>query len=172
VRIGAGVYKCDGTVQDMSSTGARVEGATFEPTEGARVDLELALFQDSEAIRLQAQVVRKTETGGFAVCFLAPDPRTQQLLRAALPKAGKARVLGETESRYSGQFVTQLGSELHRSCAEAAEAQGKTLEEWIRTSLGSASLAAADDVRRHREARHDPATCKDCQSKREQSSED
>ncbi len=75
-----------GMVQNISSSGALIEDAEPPLLAGGEVKLEFSLFADSLPIKIKARVVRETEEG-FAVQFQKADPRTRQILRAAIKKA-------------------------------------------------------------------------------------
>lgn len=136
-------------VQDMSSSGARVEEASCDPPEGTRLHLEFSFFVGSASIPLGGEVVRTTETGGFAVRFTNVDARKSELLRVLLPKVASARLEHEEQvSTFSGQLVSNLGPRLHNACHDAARAEGLTLNEWIKAKLQGAAtetLAHAGD---------------------------
>ena len=69
----------EGMISDLSTSGARVEGAGAPPEPGTMVQLELSL-PDDPALRILSRVVRETESGGFAVKFVELDPHARKIL--------------------------------------------------------------------------------------------
>ena len=75
-----------GLLWDISTSGARIDGASSSVTEGTHVQIQFSLFPGSVPIVLPAKVVRETKTG-FAVNFTGLGHRNESLLRIAIPKA-------------------------------------------------------------------------------------
>lgn len=94
--LGYGEEACQGhgEVADVSTFGARIEGCSEIPPPGARLELFFLLQEHRLPIRVEAEVVRYTDDGGFAVHFLAMDPRQKELVRGTISKLasiGKGR---------------------------------------------------------------------------------
>ena len=75
-----------GTVWNISASGARIENASAFMESGARLGLRASFYPGSFDVVLTGDVVRHTE-GGFAVQFVALGPAQKGLLRKALPEA-------------------------------------------------------------------------------------
>ena len=69
-----------GRIFDASGTGLRIEDANVEPCPGDPVLLRFAVAVDEPSFEVHAEVVRRTESGGFAVKFMAPGPAAQRML--------------------------------------------------------------------------------------------
>ena len=69
-----------GRVFNVSETGLRIEDCPLRPQIGKRARVNFALSPDHEPFTFEAEVVRHTETGGFAVAFIAVDPRFRTLI--------------------------------------------------------------------------------------------
>ena len=136
-----------GKVHDMSSTGARIENANLEPTEGAKIRLGFRFFENSPPIELNADVVRKTQSGGFCVHFRAVDQRTRRALTTLLPKLGSGRFEQVDSRMYTGELVARLGADVHRACAEAAQAANMPLNDWIKARLRDTALQEMEEAR-------------------------
>jgi hypothetical protein len=76
-----------GRIHDISSTGARIEDSGLNPPLGALARLLFVLSSDEPAFEMAASVVRGTQTGGFAVEFLKPDPRLERLVDEQIRRA-------------------------------------------------------------------------------------
>lgn len=124
----------EGSVQDISVSGARIEGTTVRPAEGSMVRLGFSFYAEALPVPMRAQVVRHTETGGFAVRFDDVDFRTQILLRALLPQVGSDGASGPD----SGS-VEELRPELLHACTQLAKAEGMSLKEWVHQQLERAA---------------------------------
>ncbi len=144
-----------GFVHDMSSSGARIEGADLKLAEGARVKLGFRFFKDSPPIEIMGNVVRLTESGGFGVHFGKVDPRTRRALSTLLPKVASGRCEEDTARVFSGELVARLGATLHRACAEAAQAAGVPLNEWLTDRLSNITQEELADARKPKSAVHE-----------------
>lgn len=148
----------------MSANGVRIEDTDLELAEGLLIHIEFSLFPSSSRLRLQCEVVRITKTGGFGACFHNTPPRTRARIRAVLPQVGSSRIReDEDDTTYSGTLVANLGPDLQRDCALAAEVQGLTLDSWLQQRLRE---VAAHDLEKARS--HDPqdgaCPCSSCRS--------
>ncbi len=85
----------EGSMLDVSLAGARIEQVTTRPPPGVELQLLLRLPQSTSAVELSAQVVRHTETGGFAVRFHKLDVGALRILRSALPRVEEMSMKGE-----------------------------------------------------------------------------
>lgn len=72
----------DGTLCDISLSGARLEDTGVHPTEGSQVTLTFALPGYS-AFEIVARVVRPTPSGGYAVQFEAINSNLKEALASA-----------------------------------------------------------------------------------------
>jgi hypothetical protein len=72
----------DGTLSDISLTGARLEKTALCPAVGSQVTLMFAI-RSGRPFEIVARVVRVTETGGYAVQFEALDPAFKAALADA-----------------------------------------------------------------------------------------
>ena len=84
-------FRCDsvvseGTLVDMSLVGARIERVDRRPPPGKRLELVLRLAGSDSLVEVPVEVIRHTETGGFAVRFCEPDVRVLRILRTILPR--------------------------------------------------------------------------------------
>ncbi len=84
-------FRCDsvvseGTLVDMSLVGARIEGVDRRPPPGKRLELVLCLAGSDSLVEVPVEVIRHTETRGFAVRFCEPDVRVLRILRTILPR--------------------------------------------------------------------------------------
>ena len=61
-----------------------IEDTDVLPDPGATVTLMLVLSVHEPAFELEAEVVRHTKSGGFAVAFRAVEPRLKEFLTALL----------------------------------------------------------------------------------------
>ena len=82
-------YRCgdelgDGTLWNISLTGARLEAASLHVEPGAKLWLRLSLFPGSFEVELLARVVRRTPRG-FALSFESLGPEQRAMLQRALP---------------------------------------------------------------------------------------
>ncbi len=73
----------DGTLCDISLSGARLENTGIRPPEGSQVNLTFALENQSKAFEVVARVVRATESGGYAVQFEAINSHLKEALELA-----------------------------------------------------------------------------------------
>jgi hypothetical protein len=78
-----------GTIQDISTSGARLRAAGAPPQPGATMTMRFSIFPGSLEISLSSEIVRHTEDG-FAVRFLDLSYDQDQYLKAALPAAALA----------------------------------------------------------------------------------
>ena len=84
-----------GRVHDISGTGARIEDTPLKPAVGADVRVTFVLSLDRPGFEVLGEVVRFTETGGFAISFSAVDPRLRAVL---IELADRARALPDFRS--------------------------------------------------------------------------
>ena len=88
IRVSAGFegpqISGQGRTRDISASGARIEEINSRPPIGTPLVLRLLMFPNQHALTVGANVVRQTESGGFAVEFDASDDRTRGLLHLAL----------------------------------------------------------------------------------------
>ena len=70
----------NGGVTDLSTTGARIEDADHFPGVGNSLVVSLSPVPGCTPVRVYAEVVRETETGGFCVRFHLADSK-QRMLR-------------------------------------------------------------------------------------------
>ncbi len=173
VRISADHRKGEGTTEDMSASGVRVENSNIKPADGLKVELKFAFFPNSPPISISAEVVRTTESGGFAARFYDLDWRMQRVLRAILPTVGgRVEDSYDDTASFSGKLVADLGPELHRDCVLAARSQGVSLKEWIRGEMKQASaktLISARETEDHIPStgpKDGPCPCAKCQERR------
>ncbi len=73
----------DGTIVDISATGAHIEGAPAPEQIGGALVLQLDCFGGIGPIEFAARLVRPMEPG-FAVEFTEPEPFLRALLKIAL----------------------------------------------------------------------------------------
>jgi len=76
----AGGLQGRGRVTNISLSGARVERSDAEPPIGTSMVVALSTMPGRSAVKVFAEVVRRTDTGGFAVRFNAADA-TRRLMR-------------------------------------------------------------------------------------------
>ena len=69
-----------GGVTDLSTTGARIEEPDVFPGVGSSLVVSLSPVPGCTPVKLYAEVVRKTDTGGFCVRFHLADSK-QRMLR-------------------------------------------------------------------------------------------
>ena len=69
-----------GRVHDISAVGARIEDTPLKPAVGAHVRVTFVLSLDRPGFEVLGEVVRFTDTGGFAISFSAVDPRLRNVL--------------------------------------------------------------------------------------------
>jgi hypothetical protein len=82
IGIEVGTLCGTGRIYDVSATGLRVEECGIVPPVGESTKLTFVLSVEQPAFEVQAKVVRHTETGGFAVTFVAVEPRFRELVAA------------------------------------------------------------------------------------------
>ena len=80
-----------GTIWDISFSGARIEMVSSHPPQGTRLQLRPSLFPGSYETELTADVVRETHRGGFAVRFMNLDESQLRLLNRALPSSSSTQ---------------------------------------------------------------------------------
>jgi hypothetical protein len=89
IGIEVGTLCGTGRIYDVSATGLRVEECGIVPAVGESTKLTFVLSVEQPAFEVQAQVVRHTETGGFAVTFVAVEPRFRDLVAALAERVQK-----------------------------------------------------------------------------------
>ena len=173
VRISTDQRRGEGTTADMSASGVRVESSNIRPPDGLKIELRFAFFPNSPPIRISAEVVRTTESGGFAARFYDLDWRMQRVLRAILPTVGAGKVEDpyDDTASFSGKLIADLGPELHRDCALAARSQDKSLKDWFRGEMKKASertlmTARGDEEHTSRTLKDGPCPCPKCLERR------
>ena len=117
-----------GAVQDISATGARIEGAPVVPAEGSELRLGFSFYAYALPVPIRGRVVRHTETGGFAVEFQDVDFRTQILLRALLPKFESENDEAQQADR---RLDVDVPPSLLEACVKLAEQRGISVAEWV-----------------------------------------
>ncbi|MFI5315100.1 MAG: PilZ domain-containing protein [Myxococcota bacterium] len=80
LRVGA--TECEGTIVDVSDSGARVECAQLRLAPGSSVAIELRWFKTDEHIAILAKFVRETPAG-CALRFVDPDPFLRVFVKLA-----------------------------------------------------------------------------------------
>ena len=85
-----------GRIWELSGGGARIEEVNYLPQIQARLTLVFAPLNWTVTIDIGAEVIRWTETGGFAVRFCAMDNKAEVLLLATL---NEAALLAKGESK-------------------------------------------------------------------------
>ena len=129
-----------GSVENMSVSGARIEGAGIQPPKGESLKLGFCLHVEALPVPIRATVVRHTDSGGFAVEFENVDFRTQLLLRALLPRVSGEDSSVDVESGMNdSRLDMNLDPELHAACARKAEESGMSLCSWILEQLRRAT---------------------------------
>ena len=78
-------------ILDLSASGARIEDCEQRPEEGTRIRLKFCFFEGADPQTLRGEVVRKTNTGGFAVEFQGLEPRTKGILRIVQVRAARSQ---------------------------------------------------------------------------------
>lgn len=73
--VAGGGFLGNGRIRDLSVSGARIEEVDARPGVGTPLVLALSPLPGVTPVKMFAQVVRATETGGFAVEFHAGDPK-------------------------------------------------------------------------------------------------
>jgi hypothetical protein len=84
VAVEMGTTCDDGTLCDISLSGARLERTGIRPMSGDRVSIVFGLKGFVQPFEIIARVVRPTDSGGYAVQFEAIDPKLKATLEAAL----------------------------------------------------------------------------------------
>lgn len=69
-----------GRIKDLSTTGARIEETDLCPEVGSSLVVALSAIALATSVKVYAEVVRETETGGFCVHFQLGDSK-QRMLR-------------------------------------------------------------------------------------------
>ena len=75
-----------GWIMDMSLSGARLAEVSYWPLLGKRLRILLCLDQAKGSMEVPAEVVRYTETEGFAVRFPFLNPNEVKILRMILAR--------------------------------------------------------------------------------------
>ena len=88
-----------GTIRDISTSGARIEEIDDRPGIGTPLVVQLFMFPNQHPVTLVANVVRETESGGFAVEFDGLDDRTRSLLHLTLTSHPIAQPWHQNERR-------------------------------------------------------------------------
>ena len=73
-----------GTIENISASGALVEGVSPPVPQGTALGLQPSYYPGSSEVELWAEVVRTTDTG-FAVRFINLGSSALELLRSVLP---------------------------------------------------------------------------------------
>ncbi len=139
LRVQVGILSEDGqalgSVHDISVTGARIEGAPVVPPEGTELRLGFSFYAYALPVPIRGQVVRHTETGGFAVDFKEVDFRTQILLQALLPKFSREQEVLDVAPPPNPPLELELPPELLGACCKLAEAESVPLHQWVLEQL-------------------------------------
>ncbi len=96
VRFTTDEVEGQGTLHDISVTGARVDEVSILLKPGTAAQLEFAPRVDCLPIRVRALVIRETENG-FAVEFSSVDPRLKRLLKTLMEEGEEAPTPPEAE---------------------------------------------------------------------------
>jgi hypothetical protein len=80
IGIEVGALCGTGRIHDVSATGLRIEECAIAPDVGERARLTFVLSVEQPAFEAEGLVVRHTETGGFAVRWVAVQPRLRELV--------------------------------------------------------------------------------------------
>ena len=75
----------NGTIWDISASGARIENASAAVDHGATLALRASFFPGSFDVEVRGDVVRHTDNG-FAVRFVELGAVQKELLRRVLPR--------------------------------------------------------------------------------------
>ena len=78
-----------GRLVQLSTSGALLEEVDRQPPTGQSLSLLLYLVSSTEPLKVSAEIVRHTETGGFEATFSKLNARTSQGLRTLLPRLKK-----------------------------------------------------------------------------------
>jgi hypothetical protein len=82
VVLRVGTSECDGTLVDISDSGARVECKSLRLAPGTSVSLEMRWFKTPDPIAMLAKFVRDTPAG-CALRFADPDPFLRVFVKLA-----------------------------------------------------------------------------------------
>ena len=82
VGIEIGTLCTTGRVYDISTSGLRVEECEILPEIGSEIRVTFVLAVDRPAFMLDGKVVRHTSAAGFAVEFVAVEPRLRDLVQS------------------------------------------------------------------------------------------
>ncbi len=115
-------FRCDSVVSegilvDVSLVGARIEGVDRRPPPGKRLDLVLRLAASDRLVEVPVEVIRHTETRGFAVRFCESDVRVLRILRMLLHRLEElsemqeSRLIDPGEQRMEGMRPDKEESE-------------------------------------------------------------
>jgi hypothetical protein len=146
-----------GRVQDISALGARLENVGIQPAEGTVVGLKLALIENSVPMKLDAKVVRHTDTGGFSVQFVNLDVRVERILRMLLPKLAGAPITEDGKAVASGKLQVDIGGQLHEQIAELARDQGLEAIDWVVDQIEKSANVA---IKQRNDAKNRPTRTK------------
>jgi DNA-binding NarL/FixJ family response regulator len=78
-----------GSVDELSRTGARVQGLTARPAVGASVTLRLRLLDGAPPLEIPSRVTEHVAGNGFVVAFDNLDRRKRELLRVVTSRGRK-----------------------------------------------------------------------------------
>ncbi len=136
-----------GRVQDISVSGARIEGVGTQPPEGSELRLGFSFSARALPVPIRGRVVRHTESGGFAVRFEGLDFRTQILLSALLPSVGDEYRLDCAKLSSSGHLEADLTPALYEACTKLAALRGVSVEHWAIEALERAALDGLEEIK-------------------------
>jgi hypothetical protein len=80
-------FEGEGTIANISTSGALIEPASATLAPGTQLDLRIARPSASSSLAIPSEVVRETDSG-FAVRFRQLDPEVLELVRELLPARG------------------------------------------------------------------------------------
>jgi hypothetical protein len=86
IGIEVGTLCGTGRIYDVSATGLRIEECAIVPPVGERTRLTFVLSVEQPAFEVEAVVVRHTQTGGFAVQFVAVEARFRERVAALVAR--------------------------------------------------------------------------------------
>jgi len=109
VAIEAGTLCDEGQMRNISLSGARIESTQISLTVGAAVTITFSLSAKGRAFQVPSCVVRRTESGGYAVRFDAVDEALQLAIEGLVASAGDEGD-GEPETDATGASLAALAA--------------------------------------------------------------
>ena len=138
-----------GLIKNISASGVWIENSGFIPEIGSRFSLKLLFLEPSRGIRLRAEVVRYTGSGGFAAKFLSLNPQSESVLRLLLPALADECDDDETVTTWTGELLGRLGPDLHSLLGSLAEENGTNPSDLLKTCTRKGLLKIGDEAVRH-----------------------